>query len=58
MPVNINEFEVVAQPAPAGGGGAAQQGPAPGAPGQPLSPMDLRDVLRQQAERTARLSAW
>lgn len=58
MPVIINEFEINVASAPPSGGGTAAQGPAPGGGGQPLSPMDLRDILRQQAERMARLSAW
>jgi len=53
MPVIINEFEVVAPEAP--------QRPVlrPPAPEQPkaLSPRDVAEIIRQRAERLARLEA-
>jgi hypothetical protein len=55
MAVIINEFEVVVdspEEQPAQETAPAEQGPAPS-----LTPQDIRDVLRHQMERRARLRA-
>lgn len=49
MPVIINEVDVVANP-PAPTGGQQRPNPAPAPNGH-----DLREILRQQAERIARV---
>ncbi|HLO03841.1 MAG TPA: hypothetical protein VK191_12100 [Symbiobacteriaceae bacterium] len=50
MPVIINEVTVVADP-PAGAGGQHRPNPAPAPTG-----FDLREIMRQQAERLARVT--
>ena len=53
MAVIINDFEVIiSQPeGPAGATAEQQQGPPA------LAPIDIRDVVRQQMERLARIRA-
>jgi hypothetical protein len=57
MAVIINEFEVVVdspEEQPAQAAAPAEQGPGAG---PALTPQDIRDVLRHQMERRARLRA-
>lgn len=57
MSVIINDFEVVAETlleAPAGET-APVEAPAPAAP---LTALDIRDILRRQVERMARVQAY
>jgi len=57
MAVIINEFEVVTDEGASGEqSGAARPADAGAAPGP--SPLDLADILRQRAERLARLEAY
>lgn len=65
MPVVINDFEVVSETAP-GGGGATRSAPAEGASEGPggagasapgPTPNDLRRMLRRELERTERVHA-
>lgn len=55
MPVVINDFEVVVPQERPDDGRPGQAGQQPGA--QPLTPAQLQDLLRRQAERLARLRA-
>ncbi|MEA3061799.1 MAG: hypothetical protein QOJ94_1580 [Sphingomonadales bacterium] len=54
MPVVINEFEAVAEPAQARSGDAAA---GAGEPTQTPFPAELREALRQLAARRARVRA-
>lgn len=54
MSVVINDFEVVAEPPPDSGNAPAEGAPA-ASPGP--TPQDIRDIVRQQAERMARVRA-
>ncbi len=56
MSVIINDFEVVAETPPEAPAGesAPVESPAPAG----LTPLDIRDILRRQAERMARVQAY
>jgi len=54
MSVIINDFEVVVEPTT--GAEAKEAGPK-GTSGPALTPQDIRDILRRQAERSARVRA-
>jgi hypothetical protein len=62
MAVVINDFEVVAEPAPGGAGShsasSEQKGEGGGGSGAPgPTPNDLRRVLRREMERVERVRA-
>lgn len=66
MPVVINDFEVVSETTPGGGGGATRSAPSEsegggqggaGASAPGLTPNDIRRVLRHELERTERVHA-
>jgi hypothetical protein len=56
MAVIINDFEVVAETPPETTGG--ESAPVETQPAGSLTPMDIRDILRRQAERMARVQAY
>ena len=57
MAVIINEFEVVTEESqPRGQAPVARPAESGRAPG--LTPLDIADILRQRAERLARLEAY
>ena len=55
MAAIINEFEVIADDAPQGSSERGQ--PANGSPSVGVSPRDIAEILRQRAERLARVEA-
>ena len=59
MAVIINDFEIVIeqQQEPPEGTGETAPPPSPETTGPPLTPMDIKDVFRQQMERFARIRA-
>jgi hypothetical protein len=56
MAVIINDFEVVAETPPETTGGEAAPVETPSAVS--LTPRDIRDILRRQEERMARVQAY
>jgi hypothetical protein len=57
MSVIINDFELVPETPPETPPGEAAA-PEPAGPAPSLTPLDIRDILRRQADRLARVQAY